>query len=349
MDIPPSGPTARPILATPIPGSIPTSVVPLDAAGRINVDLPCKRCGYNLRTMMPDGRCPECATAVGQAMHGDYLKFADPAWVQKLASGINWIIAGTIIGIVAGAGIGFILGAGGTRPEVISLLTSPLGLIALYGYWRVTTPDPSGLGEKGRANARQVARVAVVANYAINPVIIFAVGTIQPSGMLIAPATSLIALIATIALYIFARQLAIRVPDPALAKGLRINMWGMVSVILMGVIVALAGFITMQSAPMKQWMQQATTMSATSTTTTQAWYGTQTNVTVTSSQTGPPPPRAAIVGGAIMGVGGCGVAVTGIVFGIWTLVLVLRLRKALNLAAEQALHSWAAIPVGQNR
>lgn len=34
------------------------------AAGRVEIDLPCASCGYNLRTLRWDGRCPECATPV---------------------------------------------------------------------------------------------------------------------------------------------------------------------------------------------------------------------------------------------------------------------------------------------
>jgi len=33
-------------------------------SGRVETDLPCARCGYNLRTLAWDGKCPECATPV---------------------------------------------------------------------------------------------------------------------------------------------------------------------------------------------------------------------------------------------------------------------------------------------
>lgn len=74
-----------------------------DAQGCIDEDVPCRRCGYNLRSLVLDGRCPECGTAVGRSLHGDLLRFSDPAWVQSLASGMNWILAGMIIGFIVGA------------------------------------------------------------------------------------------------------------------------------------------------------------------------------------------------------------------------------------------------------
>lgn len=345
MDIPPSGPTARPILATPIPGSIPASVVPLDAAGRINVDLPCKRCGYNLRTMMPDGRCPECATAVGQALHGDYLKFADPAWVQKLASGINWIIAGTIIAAVAGGLIGVWFARSGTQPSLISLFVTPLGFIALFGYWRVTSPDPSGFGEKGNVSARILTRYGVVFTHIANPLIMLAVASLPQAALLFSPLSSVLGIVVTIATYLYARQLALRIPDTALAKGFRITMWGMVALTTVSAVFAAVIWLAAQQTGGSSMFPTTTTTTSTSMSTT---IGSSTTVQVHTVSSGPVPQRQ-LVGVGSMAFFGCGGGVLALVFGLWSIILVLRLRKALNLAAEQALHSWAAIPVGQNR
>jgi len=40
---------------------------PLDAGGGLAVDRPCHACGYNLRTIDPDGQCPECGARVVEA------------------------------------------------------------------------------------------------------------------------------------------------------------------------------------------------------------------------------------------------------------------------------------------
>ena len=46
-------------------GQIP--FVKYDADGRIDQDLPCLKCGYNLRTLFYDDECPECSTSVHEA------------------------------------------------------------------------------------------------------------------------------------------------------------------------------------------------------------------------------------------------------------------------------------------
>ena len=49
-------------------GQIP--FVEYDADGRIDQDLPCLKCGYNLRGLRDDGECPDCGNDVGNAARG---------------------------------------------------------------------------------------------------------------------------------------------------------------------------------------------------------------------------------------------------------------------------------------
>jgi hypothetical protein len=37
-------------------------------ATRVEGDVPCGRCGYNLRTLAVEGVCPECAALVGESL-----------------------------------------------------------------------------------------------------------------------------------------------------------------------------------------------------------------------------------------------------------------------------------------
>ena len=108
-------------------------------------EIACKRCGYNLRGLREDGRCPECGTAVGLSVRGDLLQFSDPAWVETVARGmyiILWGILAHIIVAVLSVVLSAMLGRGGSGPgQWLGLIPA---LITFYGSWLLTMPDPSG-------------------------------------------------------------------------------------------------------------------------------------------------------------------------------------------------------------
>lgn len=299
------------------PLSSPSSLPPvrLDANGRIDQDLPCVKCGYNLRCLTEAGLCPECATPVGRSLTGDYLRFRDPAWVATLASGMNWIVWGIIVGIggglLGGIAIGSLRGAG--APGVMFLLPFlqfGLSTISIVGYWKVTTPDPGRSGEEIGITARKLVRFAQISSWLGIPIgqVLESISGIL-SAVFSIPA-GLLGLIGTFALYTYARGIAFRIPDEKLARSTRIVMWGMVVtlgfVFIAGVLGAIAAATVARTTP------------------------------------GAPaaaPPTGAMVGlGAAASFGGCGV----LIFGIWSLLLIDRYRKALNEAALIARTTWAA-------
>ena len=125
----------------------------------VEVDLACRGCRYNLRLAEVDGRCPECGMAVGLSMVGDFLRYADPAWVDKL----RW---GTLCMLWAAAVTAFV-----AVLAALAELSSRTGLAAfellttasrLVGGWLLTTPDPSGLGEHWRGALRWIIRGVLV-------------------------------------------------------------------------------------------------------------------------------------------------------------------------------------------
>ena len=70
-------------------GQIP--FVEYDADGRIDQDLPCLECGYNLRTLLDDGQCPECGTSFAELARIGWLFQCDPDWLRRLARSMIWI------------------------------------------------------------------------------------------------------------------------------------------------------------------------------------------------------------------------------------------------------------------
>lgn len=51
----------------------------------VHANLPCIQCGYNLRTLAHDGRCPECGTPVAVTLQDQALAGASPAELTALA------------------------------------------------------------------------------------------------------------------------------------------------------------------------------------------------------------------------------------------------------------------------
>jgi len=69
----------------------PPNQPPAQSGQRILGDLPCKHCGYNLRTLLLAGRCPECGAAVADTLaqppQAPPLEASDGAWLRTLVAG----------------------------------------------------------------------------------------------------------------------------------------------------------------------------------------------------------------------------------------------------------------------
>lgn len=71
-----------------------------DDAGRIDCDLPCAGCGYNLRTQSPDDACPECGASIRRSIFVARLRFADPDWLRSMCYSVFWLTVGLAVLIV---------------------------------------------------------------------------------------------------------------------------------------------------------------------------------------------------------------------------------------------------------
>jgi len=192
------------------------------ATNTVVVDLDCRKCGYNLRTLHENARCPECGSPVGLSTRGNFLQFANPEWVAKVAKGLQIVFWMIIISIFINWGSACLRGVSVVLPVLIAAIVSG---IDLFGIWLMTEPDPSGIGEEKNVSARKVVRVAsVIAASAAAVQLLIVVGGEFIAGamgiiLIVAGiAAGLAQLIAQIARYNFFAIIARRIPNDQLAS-----------------------------------------------------------------------------------------------------------------------------------
>lgn len=138
------------------------------ATNMIEHDLPCAGCGYNLRTQLADGRCPECAAPVAHSLNPFVLDGTDPAWCRRTGRGLHLLSWVFIAQIVIMPGL--------TRPEwfalifgvqfyfeawlATTLLKLALDVVLIVAIIRITHPDPQA--PRSTRVPRATARIAAL-------------------------------------------------------------------------------------------------------------------------------------------------------------------------------------------
>jgi hypothetical protein len=205
-----------------------TPVVEVSRGGAVAADLPCRRCGDNLRDLPVHSRCRQCGAFVGLSLYGELLKYGHPRWVRRLSRGAGtaaWGVALTVVAVLADATLGGRAGA-----WAAGIAGAAAGVTTLIAAWRLTPPDPSGQLEVALPSHRRLIRAGVFAGF---------LGRLAPCAALVAPPTpwtpwlphaALAAALAGVAAHLLLfdqlRQLALRVPALALAGRTRLLRWG---------------------------------------------------------------------------------------------------------------------------
>lgn len=148
-----------------------------DLALTVARDVPCRRCGYNLRGLNPAGRCPECAAPVIVALQPDILAFADPRWLDTLVRGQRLFGRGTwcyLFLSVVFTRLKPVLPPGIYTP-LATIVLALLLLVILRGVWLILAPPPAEFTTGGRwTDPRYIARITLVVAgvvLAVNPVV----------------------------------------------------------------------------------------------------------------------------------------------------------------------------------
>lgn len=229
----------------------PTVVDPnCDATGEVISDIQCRHCGYALRGLNIDGRCPECGTSVGWSIRGNLLQYSDPVWVERLANGTIWLIVSALAGIVCNPTSSGLSGHGSFGAEIFGLIVEvAIVIIWIIGIWLVTAKEPGNVPAT-EESARSMTRFAAGAMIATG----FIIGAAY---FIEVEALSLIALIfyivaAVVLLFSFGRYaqlIAARIPNPSLVRQTRNVVWGSAAAMGLLALAMVAGFaITFEAA-----------------------------------------------------------------------------------------------------
>ena len=135
----------------------------VDAHGRLTLHLECMGCGYNLKSQLWDGQCPECGESVKESARGRWLRYSDPSWIRRLAIGTRLIWIGLILAVVFSP---FLL-LMESYPRWAML--SAIGLVIRgIGCWMVTQPEIQFPKSERVLSLRRVARWAAVTEIALD-------------------------------------------------------------------------------------------------------------------------------------------------------------------------------------
>lgn len=149
------------------------SVPSLPPGTTVAADMPCRRCGYNLRGLPRTGQCPECSASIERSLRGNILDVADPAYLHRLRRGAT-LVEVSILTLVALPLIGFAVAIfSSVLPNIgvevgraVMFVAVALALLAsvliLIGWFMLTERDPGHLGTDVSDRSRLVTRIATI-------------------------------------------------------------------------------------------------------------------------------------------------------------------------------------------
>lgn len=124
-------------------------------------DLPCVRCGYNLRGLSPDGRCPECGADVCASLVDPGIKpltHSNPAWVRTVREALLLLLAAAASEIAVSAGV---VPYRHNHLDVIAAAVA--NVLACYGVWKLAAPERDERGRAENVAIRSFMRAGAVA------------------------------------------------------------------------------------------------------------------------------------------------------------------------------------------
>jgi len=233
-------------------GGMPIDVRMLEQMQRRATGIPqgarCRKCGYEITGLHPDGRCPECGSALN---FDDRLVNAAPDYVKLLHVGamlVELSLVITILLFIAGIFVAF-----SQSPALVDALdyaALPIGVLALVGWWMLSARDP-GLGERDEGQRSRLALRVLLAVGFVGGLISAGLTytTIQPTLIdLLDLLLTAVQFAGFVVSMLYVRVLAGRIPDYGLIQKatnvLKLGVIGIIAIVavmVLGIVAALAG------------------------------------------------------------------------------------------------------------
>ncbi|MHC5113548.1 MAG: hypothetical protein ACYTGP_03870 [Planctomycetota bacterium] len=226
------------------------------------MDVLCRACGYNLHGLDLAGMCPECSAPIRHSLRGDLLQYGDLSWLERLRTGLLWIVVGIIaqnlifLGLLIVSVILSAAGSAGATSVLVGfgLAMGGVSLVYVIGVWQATEREPRLAESEPPMSARRLARLGIVTGLVGTP--LQALWQQGGSGWFanVAPGVTAVFVVFITVLGVFViagwvaflvhlRRLALRIPGPRLARHARIVMFGYAFYMSVGLIVAAASFL----------------------------------------------------------------------------------------------------------
>ncbi|HTW95189.1 MAG TPA: hypothetical protein VMD30_10370 [Tepidisphaeraceae bacterium] len=211
----------------------------------VDFHLPCRVCYQDLVYKSVDGECPQCSTPISVSYQRDLMRLAKPQWINQLRAGMNLIIGGVILALLGALVIGaisFLTGRPVEAGESLLIMFASYLMNAL-GWWALTSPDPSGLGDRQYRFSRAVVRLALLLAIADLAFALLMRSDNLPLNVAHAIgianlAVLMVAALGYLASFVYLGKIAMRIPDYSLASRAMFLLWGNLVCLAMIAVVA---------------------------------------------------------------------------------------------------------------
>jgi hypothetical protein len=180
-------------------------------------DVPCARCGYDLRGLTPPGKCPECGFDIDQSIRTLHAAgvVAPPQrrWTRHMIEGVTCALISFAVPVVSN----FVFGdlRSGQRTSTVVATTIVVWTLSAYAGWKLAALEPREVHEASRRRVSAALRGSSAAFLALGALTLWLTGRSDALPMW-RLGFSLLASTAAVTFFLRVRHAAIRLGLPGL-------------------------------------------------------------------------------------------------------------------------------------